>query len=104
LKQTLDKEVDLVTVGRYKFKKTVFEWGRNVLKKASTKNHTYLVIDEIGILEFRGEGSSHVTDEVIRNYNTYNSKIIVVLSEHLTSQFFKHFKSNPTDVEFFSFS
>jgi len=96
-----EKEVNIVTVGRYKFKKKVFEWGKKLLQKASKKNYSYLIIDEIGPLEFRGEGLSPVADEIIRNYNSYNSKIIVVFREHLTSHFFEHFKLNPTDVEFF---
>jgi len=74
------------------------------LQKASEGNYSYLIIDEIGTLEFRGEGLSPVADEIIRNYNSYNSKIIVVFREHLSSQFLEHFKLNPTDVEFFSFS
>jgi len=74
------------------------------LQKASKKNYSYLIIDEIGPLEFRGECLSPVADEIIRNYNPYNSKIIVVFREHLSSQFLEHFKLNPTDVEFFSFS
>lgn len=51
-----EKEVNIVTVDRYKFKKKVFEWGRNVLMKASTENYAYLIIDEIGRLEFEGKG------------------------------------------------
>jgi nucleoside-triphosphatase len=99
-----DKEIDIVRVGRYKFKKKVFEWGKEVLQKASEKNYTYLVIDEIGTLEFRGEGFSPVADEIIRNYKNYKHKIIVVCRERLTGQFFGHYKLNPAEVEFFSFN
>jgi len=99
-----DKETEIITIGRYRFKKKVFEWGKEVLQKASTENHTYLIIDEIGTLEFNGKGLSPVADEIIRNHISINAKIIVVFRENLTSQFFKHFRLNPTEVEFFSFS
>jgi len=99
-----EKEVNIVTVGRYKFQKKVFEWANEVLQKASEGNYSYLIIDEIGPLEFRGEGLSPVADEIIRNYNSCNSKIIVVFREHLTSQFLEYFKLDSTEVELYPFN
>jgi nucleoside-triphosphatase THEP1 len=99
-----DREDDIISIGRYKFQKKVFEWAKEELQKAFEGNYSYLIIDEIGPLEFRGEGLSPVADEIIRNYNSCNFKIIVVFREHLTSHFLEHFKLNPADIEFFSFS
>jgi nucleoside-triphosphatase THEP1 len=98
-----DKEIDAIVVGRCKFKKKVFEWGREVLEKASSKNHTYLIIDEIGPLEFEGKGLSPIADEILIKNISSISQVIVVVRDTLVSQFLEHNKLNPEDIEFFKF-
>ena len=98
-----DGEDDIISIGKYKFKKKVFEWGRNILKKSSTENYTYLIIDEIGRLEFEGKGLSPIADELISKNHIYFSKILVVIRESLISKFLEHYKLTPEDIEFFQF-
>jgi len=98
-----DKEADIAAIGKYKFKKKVFDWGRDVLKKASTQNHTYLIIDEIGQLEFKGKGFSPTVDVILINNNSSIPQIIVVVRDRLVNQFLEHYKLNLENIEFFNF-
>ena len=96
-----EKVFDLVTVGKYKFKTEVFEWGRSILKNASTGKYNYIVIDEIGSLEFEGKGLSPIADEIISKYSTYSPKILVVVRESLVGKFLDHYKLKLEDIQFF---
>jgi nucleoside-triphosphatase THEP1 len=97
-----EKEVDIVTVGRYKFKKNVFEWAKEVLQKASVENYSYLIIDEIGPLEFEGRGLAPVANEIISKNISYFPKVLVVVRETLVAKFLEHFSLNLEDVDFFN--
>ena len=94
---------DIIVIGKYKFHKKVFEWGRDVLKKASTQKHTYLIIDEFGRLEFEGKGFSPVADEIIIKKKSSIPKVLVVVRETLVTKFLKKFNLNLQDIEFFNF-
>ena len=96
-----EKEINIVTVGRYKFKTEVFEWGRSILKKASTEKYNYIVIDEIGSLELEGKGLSPIADEIISKYFTYSPKILLVVRESLVGKFLHHYKLKLEDIQFF---
>lgn len=100
---SLDKEADVTTVGKYKFKKIVFEWGREILQKATGENYNYLIIDEIGFLEFEGEGLSPVADEILIKNKIYIPQIVVVVRESLITKFFEHYNLSLKDIEFFKF-
>ena len=98
-----DKDFEIVTVGRYKFKKKVFEWGKEVLLKASRENITYLIIDEIGRLEFEGKGLSPVADEIIKKNMTSVLHVLVVVRKSLITEFIEHYNLILPDIEFFTF-
>lgn len=98
-----DAEADVIVVGRYKFKKKVFEWAKAVLLKASTENLAYLIIDEIGQLELEGKGLSPVADEIISKYFTYSTKILIVVRESLVDKFLEYYKLKPEGIELFKF-
>lgn len=97
-----DREDDIISIGKYKFKKKVFEWAKGVLQKASFENYSYLIIDEIGPLEFEGKGLAPVANEIIGKYISYFPKVLVVVRETLVVKFFEYFRLNPEDVEFFN--
>jgi nucleoside-triphosphatase THEP1 len=96
-----DREDDIIVIGRYQLKKKVFDWGRDILKKASEENHTFLIIDEIGQLEFEGKGLSPIADEIISKYFTYSPKILLVVRESLVGKFLEYYKLNHEHIEFF---
>lgn len=97
-----ENEVNILTVGRYKFQKKVFEWAKEVLLKASVENYAYLIIDEIGPLEFEGKGLAPVANEIISKNISYLPRILVVVRETLMAKFLEHFSLDLGDVEFFN--
>jgi len=98
-----DGEEDIIIIGKYRFKKKVFEWGRDVLKKASTENHTYFFIDEIGPLEFEGKGLSPVADEIILKNFSYSPKILLVIRDSLVGKLLEFYQIKIEEIEFFKF-
>ena len=50
-------ETDVQVIGRFRFAGSVFAWAAEVLlKAASTPEARFIILDEIGPLELRGEG------------------------------------------------
>ena len=97
-----DSEMEIINVGSFTFKKKVFEWGNEVLKKAAQKKYSYLIIDEIGLLELAGEGLSPAANEIIKNFSNNVQQIIVVVRESLLNKFLDHFKIDNSKTEYFS--
>lgn len=83
-----DEEV--LTIGRFAFSKAAFEKAAQIIRDAVDKEG-WLVIDEIGPLELKGEGFCDVLKEVLKERT---GKMILVIREGLTE----------TIKEFFHFS
>jgi nucleoside-triphosphatase THEP1/ABC-type thiamin/hydroxymethylpyrimidine transport system permease subunit len=60
------EETEVLTVGRFVFSKTNFEKAIQIIRDSIHKEG-WLVIDEIGPMELRGEGFSDVLKEVLAN-------------------------------------
>lgn len=76
-----DSETADVIVGRYRFLKTAFETGNNIIKTALKNNKSgYIIIDELGKLELQSEGfhesASLAITETINNTNLHLILII----------------------------
>jgi nucleoside-triphosphatase THEP1 len=99
---TNDKTNDLIVAGKYKFQKKVFEWGREVLLKASGGKYSYLIIDEIGPLELSGEGLAPIADDIIKKNNSIDSQLLVVVRESLINKFLEHYRLSIPDINFFT--
>ena len=76
-----------IVVGRFSFSKTGFEKAVAVIRN-NRNNDGWLVIDEIGPLELRGEGFSDVVKEVI---GQRSGKTILVVREGMADQVAAHF-------------
>jgi len=98
-----DSEIEIVKVGKYRFREKIFKWGKEVLKKTYNQNISILIIDEVGPLEFAGEGLSPIADEIINNlpFNSYQT--VVVVRESLVDKFLEHYRMNISDIDYFSF-
>ena len=85
--EATDGEEDIITVGKYVFNKNNFNKAVQIIRNAiETKG--WLVIDEIGPLELRGEGFCKVLKEVLA---VRQEKIILVVREGLAEQVKVHF-------------
>jgi nucleoside-triphosphatase THEP1 len=84
---------DVITVGRFVFSKAGFDKAIQIIRVAIDTGG-WLVIDEIGPMELRGEGFCDVLKEVLM---LRKEKILVVVREGMAGQVIKYFNIN--DVE-----
>lgn len=98
----VQSKTEIVSVGNYNLRQDVFDWGKEVLKSACQSTASYIIIDEIGPLEFEGKGLSPTVDEIINISSTHSKNIIIVVRESLTGKFFEHFQVEKSEVGYFS--
>lgn len=78
--EATDGETQAVSVGRFTFSKTNFNKAIQVIRDAKDKKG-WLIIDEIGPLELRGEGFCEILKEVLQNEKTGQMILVVVRNE-----------------------
>ena len=81
-------ETDILAVGRFRFSKAGFDKARQVIQDAMAKEG-WLIIDEIGPLELKGEGFCVVLKEVLAQRK---NKILLVVREGLQEEAQKRFR------------
>lgn len=86
---------ETLLVGRFIFSKTGFEKAVSIIRDAIDKNG-WLIIDEIGPLELRGEGFHDIVRKVLRERK---EKIILVVREGLVQQVKDHFMIKATAID-----
>jgi len=81
-----------ITVGKYFFSCEVFEWGCKKLMEAHNKAPNWIVIDEFGPLELRGNGLSNAIEYIMSNRNSLTkTKLLFVVRNKLVNAFRHHF-------------
>lgn len=81
-------------VGRFQFSKAGFEKAIDIIKNAIDENG-WLIIDEIGPLELRGEGFHDVLKEIL---GKRKENILLVVREGLAKQVKDHFAFDPVII------
>jgi nucleoside-triphosphatase THEP1 len=82
--EATENEKERLFVGRFIFSKISFDKAIQVIRNAKDKNG-WLVIDEIGPMELRGDGFREVLKEVIASGNE-KQKIVLVVREGLVDE------------------
>jgi nucleoside-triphosphatase THEP1 len=77
LMEAKEGDAEIITVGKFVFSKSNFEKANQIIREGSSKKG-WLVIDEIGPLELRGEGFSPVLKEVLA---IRQEKILLVIRD-----------------------
>ena len=85
---------ETITVGRFVFSKTGFDKAIQVIRDAISKDG-WLIIDEIGPLELRGEGFSEVLKEVLVRRN---DKLLLVVRKEMAQKVNDHFRINASEL------
>src|SRR5438093_50098 len=85
MEATGDEET--LTIGRFAFSKTHFDKAIQIIRDA-INNEGWLVIDEIGPLELRGDGFCNVLKEVLEKRQ---EKILLVAREGITEKVKEYF-------------
>ena len=82
--ENTSQDEEFLTVGKYRFRKTSFEWARLQLEQAIKLKPQWLVIDEIGPIELRGEGLEPQVSKIISKYpRSRKNRVILVIREQL---------------------
>lgn len=87
-------ETDTLIIGRFNFSKTNFDKAVQVIRDAMNDDG-WLIIDEIGPLELKGEGFHDVLREVIA---TVKKKVLIVVREGLVEKVKQHFAISGTVI------
>jgi nucleoside-triphosphatase THEP1 len=74
---------DIVRVGFYSFKKSTFDWAKNVLRSAVEEKKSPIIIDEIGKLELKDGGLEPAVTEVLERSKESNYTVILVIRDFL---------------------
>jgi nucleoside-triphosphatase THEP1 len=88
------EEMTTLQVGRFVFSKAAFDKAASIIRHAISKDG-WLIIDEIGPLELRGEGFSEVLKEVLARRK---KKILLVVRNGLTEAMLKQFAFDADSV------
>lgn len=83
-------EKDSLTVGKFAFSKKAFEKAVEILRGGIKEKKGWLLIDEIGPLELRGEGLSDVVNEIPGTENKLH--VILVIRESLVDKTINFFQ------------
>jgi len=87
--EATEGEKEIISVGRFKFNLRNFERAKDIIRGSMNKNG-WLIIDEIGPLELRGEGFHQVLLKALHNINN-KQKILLVVRNSILEEVKKHF-------------
>ncbi len=94
-----DKNV--IKIGQYLFDQAVFNWAQEKLLIAGRNDLDWLVIDEFGKLELKGEGLEPAISKIINEKaENSNANIIVVVRDYLLSEFIVKYKSDFAEIQY----
>lgn len=82
---------ELVKIGKYQFQKSVFDWAQNVLIDCLDKKLDWMIIDEIGPLEFEGKGLEPVISKIIIEDKKFSGNILCVVRESILKKFITYY-------------
>jgi len=97
-----DKSIALTKIGNYNFLKTVFEWGREELYKAFLKKPKWLIIDEIGPLELRGEGLEPEVSRILNDDANDETNVVLVVRKPLLEAVTEHYGLHTKGYKYFN--
>lgn len=97
-----DKKENNISIGNYNFSSQAFNWAKEKLKYAVSKNLDYLIIDEIGPLELNGKGIEPTFTDIISHRNDFSAKIVCVVREEIFGKFLSHYNISNEDYKLLS--
>jgi nucleoside-triphosphatase THEP1 len=89
-------EKNILAVGKFLFSRNSFDKAIDILRKGIGKTK-WLLLDEIGPLELRGEGFYDVIKEMIQA-NNREQKILLVVRQSLVNEVIEYFHINRSEL------
>ncbi len=90
----------VVNICRYSFLASAFALAQATLRADAQRPTPWIVVDEVGKLELRGEGHEPVLGELIRMHQTgaYPGQLLLVVRSELLSEVVEKYKLNGAPV------
>lgn len=95
-----NEEKDILLIGKYRFSLKAFDRAKQILLQSLPSTINYLIIDEIGFLEIKGEGFYECVKTILKK--NIDQKIILVVRKNLLTDVIKIFnlkKSHPKIID-----
>jgi nucleoside-triphosphatase THEP1 len=83
-------EKNTLTTGKYIFSKDSFDKAEKIIETGASTDAQWIVIDEIGPMELKGEGFCRVLRKILKNdLRTYN--LVLVIRDKIIADTLNHF-------------
>jgi nucleoside-triphosphatase THEP1 len=92
-----------IYIGNYIFDSKAFNWGNKILQKAFSNLPLWLIIDEIGPLELRGEGFEPLFTKILGEFNQYPLHLMLVVRDTILNKFIEHYNLQNKKINIFNF-
>lgn len=95
-----------ISIGRFVFDESVFQVANEILLGELSANHEWIVVDEIGKLEFvQNKGLEPAVSKLIQHFkeNTAQSKLLLVIRDYLLDEVIQHYQLEDAKVLLASF-
>ncbi len=96
-----ENEENVLNIGKYIFSVAGFDRAKNIVRNATNRKNAWLIIDEVGPMELKGEGFSVELQELLESKED-SLRLIIVVREGLVEEVVSHFGIT-TNYEMFSF-
>jgi nucleoside-triphosphatase THEP1 len=83
-------EAEILMIGKFKFSKAGFSKAEDILRNGLNKKKGWLVVDEIGPLELRGEGFSEILKKILQSSSS-QQKILLVVRDSILEEVIQFF-------------
>ncbi|MCX6156516.1 MAG: hypothetical protein NTY74_00875 [Ignavibacteriae bacterium] len=97
-----DKSTELTKIGNYNFLTSVFEWGREELYKVYLQKPKWLIVDEIGPLELRGEGLEPEVCRILNDDGNDETNVVLVVRKPLLEKVIEHYGLHTKGFKYFN--
>ncbi len=98
--ETEKHSADTVSVGKYHFLNDSFYWANKKLIESFNSSVKYLIIDEIGKLELRGEGLHKSAQFILNEIKNSDKVLILVIRDYLLDEVLKYYNITENEYEF----
>lgn len=81
-----------ISVGKYHFLKESFTWANEKIIESFNSNPEWLIIDELGKLELKGEGLHQSASTILFEKKNLSTNIILVIRDYLLEEMLDYYK------------
>ncbi len=96
--EATEGENETLSIGRYVFSKHSFEFAIATIQSGLKNSNGWVLIDECGPLELKGEGLHKVIKEVLSQEKS-NLSIVIVVRNSILNEMITHYCINPTKTQ-----